>query len=440
MNRRRGLPWLLAVPVAAAAGMALATCSVDRSRYTDKVYSCDLRQTDQTQECGTDWVCHPGSQLGTFDFCAPTCDAGVDGGQHYCSPDGARLTTCDPSAPVCGPDLQCLRTSVTENAGLCLPVEVCGKDDECRDPLLHSCLSKVLADAYGAGLQPGMLNNLWCLQGDCNELSPCQAGHSCLGGLPLLAKIPPVCAPNCVRNPRSDGGVDDLCPRSFVCASKVLSSLPYRFCLPGLFGFPCENDEQCLIGTCMSMGSHTKACSIPCTTNDQCQALYHPFDATKVSVACVAGQCVTAFSPFMQLLCAPNDNRCPNDAECVETKLLADAGVPDQFDIGEALCRKECKNGVQDCKDNGTARACLNYLGWTACAPGVASPAIECDPDDADACVKGLKCLTSPLALGARHYCTVSCQSDQPCQTHPWLPTDWICRGMGADQVCGPPP
>ena len=436
MNRRRGLPWLLAVPVAVAAGMALATCTVDRGKYTEKVYACDIHEPDQTLECGTGYVCHPGTQIGTYDFCAPECTPGVDGGPQYCAPDGALLKACHPSAPSCGEGLQCLRTSVTADDGICVPVDVCGKDDECRDPLRRHCLVKVVADAYGDGLDPAMLNNLWCLQGECNPVSPCEAGYTCLGGIPFVSKVAPVCAPNCTRNPRGGEVVEELCPRSFVCASKVLSSLPYRFCLPGLFGFPCENDDQCLIGTCLPMGSHTKACSIQCTTSDQCSALYHPSDAQKAEVACVDGQCVTAFSPYMQFLCDPADNRCPADATCQKVTDLGDAGVPGVPDVGEYICWKPCPNGVADCAGNGSARACLKF-GLSICVPGVASPLIECDPDDPDACVKGLECKASPV-LGAKPYCTISCQSDAPCQNHPWLPASWRCRGTGASQVCAP--
>jgi hypothetical protein len=429
VTRRRGLPWLLALPVAAALGVALATCTVDRGRYTDRVYSCDLRQTDEAQECGSGWVCHPGTQLGTFDFCAPECTPAAT--DQYCAPDGAGLTTCHPSAPSCKEGFQCLRTSVTADDGLCLPVEVCGKDDECRDPLLHSCLSKVLADAYGAGLEAGMLNNLWCLQGDCNELSPCQAGHSCLGGLPLLQKIPPVCAPNCVRNPR-DGGVEDLCPRSFVCASTVLSSLPYRFCLPGLFGFPCERDDQCLIGTCMSMGSHTKACSVPCTTDAQCTNLYHPTDGTKTGVACLDGQCVTAFSLYLQMLCDPDDNRCANGAQCITKPQLSDAGVPAEVLPVDAVCYRSCAN-ADDCRDNGTATACIHGGGPGACVPGIPWDPIECNPNDPEACLKGLACKQPTTG---RPYCTIACQTDEECQSHPWLGPAWRCPNLGGNRLC----
>jgi hypothetical protein len=253
VTRRRSLSALLAMLAVAVAGVALATCSVDRGRYTDAVYACDIRQTDTARECGDGWACHAGSQLGTFDFCAPACAPG--GEAQYCGPDGALLETCDPSAPACGTDMQCLRTSVTANQGLCLPVDVCGRDDECRDPLRSRCLAKVLMDLYGAELQAEMVNNMWCLQGDCNDLSPCEAGHSCLGGLSLLQKIPPVCVPNCGRSGRDDGGLahNDLCPRSFVCASEVLAALPYRFCLPGLLGFPCETDDHCLVGTSLGV-------------------------------------------------------------------------------------------------------------------------------------------------------------------------------------------
>jgi hypothetical protein len=431
VNRRRGLSLLLAVVAAAAAGLALATCSVDRGQYLDRVYACDLRQIDQSQECGEGWVCHPGTQLGTFDFCAQSCQPGTDAGADFCSPDGALLASCDPQNPVCGPDLQCLRTSTTEDQGLCLPVEVCGRNDECRDPLRRSCLSKVLADAYGGGLDPARLNNLWCLQGDCNELSPCEAGHSCLGGLPLLQRMPPVCAPNCVRNPR-DGGVDDFCPASFVCASKVLSSLPYRFCLPGLFGFPCENDDQCLIGKCLAMGSHTKACSVSCTTDAQCNEFYHPTDATKAGVRCIEGQCVTAFSLYMQLLCDPADNRCPDAAQCVDKAALLDAGVPAELAPADAFCYRPCQEAA-DCRNTGATTACLAGNGAGLCVPGVPWDYIQCDPSDPDACLKGLQCLPGP---GARTYCTIPCDQDQQCQAHPWLGDAWRCPAVGANRVC----
>jgi hypothetical protein len=436
VTQGRCLTVLLVTLSAVAATTGLATCAVDRERYEDQVYACDVRATDMALECGDGWVCHPGSQLGTVDFCAPACEPGGD--QQFCGPDGALLGECDPTAPVCSADMQCLRTSVTANAGLCLPVDVCGRDDECRDPLRSHCLAKVLADLYGAGLAADKLNNMWCLQGNCNELSPCEAGYSCLGGLPMVAKIPPVCVPNCTRNPRSDGGVaeEGLCPRSFVCASEVLASLPYRFCLPGLFGFPCQTDDHCLMGTCQPMGSHGKACSVDCTADDECNRFFHPVDTAKTGVACIGGKCVTAFSVYMGLLCDPNDNRCPDGAECVKSADLVDAGVPGEVAIGEAFCRKPCGE-PGDCANSGAARACLNILGYTACVPGVASTAIECDKNDPDVCLKGLQCLPQVLAPN-KYYCTIACQDDTQCQTHPWLPETWQCRGAGANRVCAP--
>lgn len=436
MTRRGGLPWLLAVLVAAAAGLALATCSVDRAKYVNKVYACDIHEPDPTAECGAGHVCYPGSQYGTYDFCAPDCAPA--GTEQSCAAAGAPLSFCDPTAPVCGEGLQCLRTCVTANEGICAPVDVCGRDDECRDPLRRQCLAKVVGDAYGAGLPPGMLNNLWCLQGECNDLSPCEAGYTCLGGVPFVQKIAPVCAPNCVRDPR-DSGVDEFCPRSFVCATKVLPSLPYRFCLPGLYGFPCEDDDQCLVGKCRSLGSHARACTIECSTTADCTALYSPSEQPKADARCVDGQCVTAFTSYMQYLCDPTDSRCPAGASCVRaTDLATDGGIPGVPDIGEYICWKPCPNGVADCAGNGTARACLNFLEITICVPGLPTPFIECDPTDPDACLKGLECKASPLAWGARHYCTISCQGDAPCQNHPWLPTDWHCRGTAGNQVCAP--
>jgi hypothetical protein len=321
-------------------------------------------------------------------------------------------------------------------------VEVCGRDDECRDPLRRQCLSKVLADAYGAGLKPGMVSNMWCLQGNCNELSPCEAGYSCLGGLPLVKKVPAFCAPNCGRNPRADAGVDDLCPRSFVCTSRMLAALPYAFCLPGLFGFPCETDDHCLIGTCQDVGSHVKACTVPCEANSDCDKLYAPGVGETRAVSCVDGQCITAFTLSFPLLCNPADSRCAAGSTCTKMTEFADAGIPGEITVGEAFCTKECPNGAADCVGNGVATSCLRSPVGTSCVPGLGLNApvlgtiIQCDPTDADACVKGLRCL-KPDAADAPAYCTIPCQADTQCDNQPWIPVSWRCRGT-TTRMCGP--
>jgi hypothetical protein len=420
-RRRRGAlawaAWLLAL------GALAAACSVDRTPYANRVYSCDLRAPEASAECGAGWTCHPGTQLGTFDFCAPTCDPGGDA--DYCAPDGALLTPCAPSASptTCGPGLQCLRTNVTADEGLCLPVEVCSTDADCGDPLRRECLSQVLDDAYGAAVDT---SNLWCLQGSCNELSPCEAGYSCLGGLPLVQRVPPICAPNCGR--------DDLCPKSFVCASQVLSALPYEFCLPGLFGFPCQVDEHCLIGRCRDVGSHLKACTIPCSTDADCDALYKPTMGAGRTVACIAGSCVTAFSLYMPLLCDPRDNRCPADATCTLASAATDAGVPEDVIVGEAFCLKTCDR-PSDCAHSGAATSCLKIGPFSMCVPGFASTLIECNPDDPQACLAGLECRQPTLGSP---YCTIPCDSDAQCQGHPWLPAGWSCRGIAGSKLCAP--
>jgi hypothetical protein len=394
----------------AAAVLGLAACTVDRNKYAQAVYACDIKDENVADECGAGWTCYAGHQIGTSDFCAPTCTA--SDAEHYCTAAGAELAACDPSgsAYTCASGLECVRMNVVEDAGLCLPMEVCSEDADCRDPVRQKCLAGAVSQAYGGAVKT---NNLWCLQHGCSDLSPCEAGYSCMTSTLLPTKAPNICVPNC--------GHDDLCPRSFVCASKVFPSLPYRFCLLGLFAFPCRSDDECLVGSCRDIGHGGKACTVTCATDADCG----PFSSAGFPARCNGGQCTSPTSLLMPYLCDTlYPGSCPTGTECSATPAAGSTSTT-------GICTKTCATAA-DCAGVTAVPiplGCYQPPGGTKmCYPGFAG--IECAGDAS--CLEGLQCLTLPGGLGDR--CAAHCTTDGDCARNRWMSDSWRCR-LG---VCSP--
>jgi hypothetical protein len=203
--------------------------------------------------------------------------------------------------------------------------------------------------------------------------------------------------------------------RSFLCSSAAFESLPSRFCVLGLFGFPCQTDDNCLVGTCQDVLKDIKACSVPCATNTDCA----PFGSKQFAVHCVNGQCLSTTSLLMRLLCDTSyPSLCPAGTECLTTETGS---------VG--FCSKRC-TAAADCAGLAAGRlgyGCLRAAGAAEglCYPGFSG--VECS-GNAD-CLEGLEC---DPALG--NHCTPQCQSDAECQQNRWMDSTWRCQAS----VCTP--
>ena len=187
-----------------------------------------------------------------------------------CVHGNAELRGCDPTiAGSCGATLGCLRTNVTTDEGVCMTMQPCTTDDELhrrgpldlREHLPERALQPPTATTHS--------DHLYCLQRGCKEGgSACSPGQSCLPYLVDKAAHPPdICVPNC--------GSDYSCPPNHFCFQEISGPGSPRICLPGLLGFLCQTDIDCMVGTCMNDGVDEplalNLCTVPCESNADCE-------------------------------------------------------------------------------------------------------------------------------------------------------------------------
>ena len=438
----------LALSVVATCGVGAGTigCAVDEDAFQARVFTCDTAARDPL--CGTDregqpMTCFPASQLDGTDFCTQSCgeqpmtfaaDATVcvQGGAKlaFCSPDD--ITT--PNGPCGRSDLGCLRTDVTADEGVCVTMEPCSRDAECPNPVRSTCAATFLNDLYAKIPDPPPddlywhSDHLYCLQRDCVKGgSSCGPGQSCLPLLVTAAAHPPdICVPNC--------DAKDRCPPNHFCFSKLSGAGSPHICLPGLLGFLCESDIDCMVGKCVSDDEPDEAlrlnlCSVPCGSDDDCKR----FDSDQGKFVCQRdrGQCSTPD--------AYRGARCYDDADCTR-----DEGTTCVFSSKPTLssdqgtCSRLCPGGTGPCAPRGGfGHICLPFTvgrdgsSKPGCYPGYFG--LPCTADDQ--CVgENVKCKgatdTSPK------FCTALCQTDADCDANRWTAGQSFC--LGASSICVP--
>ncbi len=429
---------MLALTALACAALVTG-CEVDEAAFQARVFACDTAARDP--RCGTDrngqpMTCFPASQLDGTDFCTPSCGEPMsldDGAQ--CVQGGAKLASCDPTAPIdpateigpCGrSDLGCLRTDVVPtdgvpDEGVCVTMQPCTTDSDCPNPVRSTCAATFLNQLYAKN--PDLhSDHLYCLQRDCVAGgSNCGAGQSCLPKLVAAAAHPPdICVPNCDSH--------DRCPPNHFCFRKLSGSGSPPICLPGLLGFLCESDIDCIVGKCVSDEEPDEAlrlnlCSVPCGNDDDCEK----FDSDQGKFVCQdRGQCA---SPD-----AYRGARCYDDADCTR-----DEGTRCVFSRAPSLptdqgtCSRLCADDGSCTPRGGFGHVCLAFTvsrdgsSMPGCYPGYFG--LPCGGDAN--CVGDMLCRaagTSPTI------CTAVCQTDADCDANRWTAGQSFCTSS----ICVP--
>ena len=110
--------------------------------FYEKIYSCDNNARGDTcrhHRQGQPMTCFAASQLGGDDFCAEACDpavASADPTHFKCLSSGALLRVCHPQGGApwgCPPGLECYRTDVLADEGLCVQMHVCTENSDCGE-------------------------------------------------------------------------------------------------------------------------------------------------------------------------------------------------------------------------------------------------------------------------------------------------------------------
>jgi len=418
----------LALGVAFALSFSVACKAQDG--VLDAIFECNPEAGDA--QCGTDengepMTCYVGSaQLGGQAFCTKRCDPTrkTDPGSH-CTSSGALLATCQPNQNdvPCQSPLNCYRTDVFVDEGLCLLVPICPSSAEGSDVLddrqcgiSHpECAGDLLRTAASESSLQGLVqtSNLHCVR-NCRNFACASEGlpevcpsdfYTIDFGLPIS------CASPCDRF---------SCPPNFSCAASAGPGSP-PLCLPGMPGVRCTNDDDCLVGVCLDTGAGFSQCTLPlpCDSDDDCLAL-----GTNPSFLCAEGlpgggrYCVSPI-PFHGENCQTSDEcsaelRCGSEA-CPPrfcSKFSVYQVAPERGD-----CRFDCDPAVGCPAFGGLPHACLED---GSCHPGTFGVPCKSSAD----CVSKLSCRTLPPDDQSRtdgSICTAGCDADADCLDSPWL-------------------
>jgi hypothetical protein len=366
------------IPGEAGAGGSAGRANTDRGSGGETLAPPEPCEP-QTNECGPsksgkEQVCFKASALAGKDFCAEACDptqptADAD---HVCVDSGALLRRCHPNSYVpsggagelrlsdaeaaadCPPGLNCYRTSLTEDEGLCINMPVCASDDDCDGLNQDTCASSLLGGIVAAKLGVLKLDHLNCVTRYCVRYNTaCGPGQGCLGE-EYSTDIADICTPRC------DG--DQHCPPNYSCARRTSGPQAVNLCIPGVPGFRCVN-QNCVAGACEASGAGFSVCTTSCDGDpNRCAALNTATD----QFVCVEHDgekhCVTP-RPFHGANCTDDDG-C--DAGRNEFCSFYDRV---SFDGRRGECRVPCEPDLTCEPQGGLPHVCL-AAGKGGCFPG----------------------------------------------------------------------
>ncbi len=340
--------------------LVLGACRVDGGYLDDERFDCA-----GPSDCGSGWGCVQASPYAS-DFCAPDCSelSGCDGictvqsdGRALCL-RGCRLLADGTTSPCQSEDFECVRSSAETDEGICYPVETCRGSDECADGEI--CLSELV------GLSPS---------------DPDSAGYYCVpqpdevGACPSRSQ-PVTLGPGADLCLATCDPPDTRCPPGFGCLlQSAVFSEDEVLCFPGLYGVPCDDDTNCIFGTCLDAGGAGKQCSLSCD-----------------EAARLVGGCGNLFSLGTVI-----------DALSLECDPTANGGA------GGGLC------------------VVHSDVGFICTTP----------ESDAYRCAEGLDCRTFPTTDGEVRFCTRDCRIDQQCND-PGSDSNYCLLGVGDGGICFP--
>jgi hypothetical protein len=237
----------------------------------------------------------------------------------------------------------------------------------------------------------------------------------CLSTAFGYAGLPAVCVPGCGSKP---------CPPNFYCL-KDAGPAYQPVCAPGLPGFRCARDEDCIFGYCVDTGEGFSLCAVDCTSEADC-ATFYPIRGHSL---CLDGSSEGENPPrrhclnhgaFAGLLCASEDH-CPDGEVCADYNPY-DPTQPRPN--GNLECRRTCDENTPCSPLAGIPFSCLLDVGQ--CYPG--DIAIPCTRDDE--CMGDLRCECisgcDPPET-SRKICTRRCETDAPdCQAYSLV--DMVCH------------
>jgi hypothetical protein len=425
---------LVAVVLLGTAGAL--SCKVDTAAFQARLFACDTGANDPL--CGKDangnpMTCFAARPIGGTDFCTESCGdtpMSLPDENAVCVQGGAKLKACDPTtdtpqAPAPGPcgnaQLGCLRTNVIPSAGVadegvCVTEHPCLVDKDCRDTVKSTCAATFLQKLYaGAPAEKLHADHLYCLQQGCEKgNSSCSPGEACLPNfIPPAANPPDICVPYC--------GSNDECPPNFFCYRKNSGPANPPICIPGLLGFVCSSDVDCLMGTCVNdndpdPGHGLSLCTSSCGRDEDCEI----YDSLQGRFVCSAdNRCITPE--------AYRGASCNTTADCsrdIGTICVWPPGTTDATS-SQGTCLRPCNADRTCAPRGGIGQGCLPFVDATLAIRPVCYPGyFETPCRDQSACaVKELQC------PGELSICTIVCTNDADCFGNRWTAGQAYCAG-----------
>ena len=396
-----------------AFGGVVVSCTVDDT-LDDRLWRCnaDAASTDCGTKDGRPMACWQG-------YCMSSCDPNepVPNGK-ICLEDGVLLDTCSPLEDACPGDLNCYRTDLLNDDGVCVPFRTCDSHDDCSQGIRDNCAGLVLKEYIGEDVS-FFSDHFQCVAKRCGAgMMDCPAGERCLDETYRVAgRYPDICLPSCEH--------DEACMPNFACMQSEAAPGADPICVPGVPGVRCTSDLDCLVGKCADLRVGFGICTIECDDDDDCTIL----EREPLYFVC-AGEgdgpkyCVNP-TPFGGANCNIDDPHCPEETpDCL---LYSPWGVAQS---GE--CRRPCDGNGRCSPRGGLGHVCLGEDGEGGCYPGVFG--IPCK--DHDECVKPLRCL--PVTPDGReivvsdHICSFECDQDSDCHAK----NETGGTGYCAERVC----
>jgi len=418
---------LLAVLVVAG-----TACKAKEDQFYATIYPCTTDAECGTSRSGAPMFCFTGRLDDvTHGFCAEHCDPNVQPADKsracVALNMGTLLWRCHPDPKAddradCPRGLNCYRTSLFDTQGVCMDVPVCSRNEPCTDAYYATCPAD---SAPKTGIIGALaLDHVNCVHHGCRantDNSSCRNGEGCLGDV-FGSDVADICVPQCDSNLQ--------CPPNYACLRATSGPDAPTLCNPSaVIGNRCV-PGSCFVGTCDDSGAGFSVCSLPCSTDKNCEV----FNSQGFSYLCAdgpgGGHCVTT-PPF-------HGANCLFDADCSsalgEACFFRDANGP--TDPGGAMgeCRLPCKpDGTCDPR-GGVAHTCLGASG--GCFPGELG--VPCTV--ASECLNGLTCMDVPIdpadadaGVQTTRICTVPCDVD----AGDVAAADAYCDGMASIQNAG---
>lgn len=414
--------------------LSTSACVLDDGWFYQTVFPCDHH--DQGDVCGKaadggPMFCLDSSPFNGHDFCVEACDPAVPPADSRltCLSSGALVQKCNPDLTVkgavgCPKALSCYRTDLLLNDGVCLKMDLCAQDTDCKDTARPVCAATILKNL---SKQSWKFDHLQCVQPTCKSSgTDCPIGFACPADFfETGMEIPDVCSPVC------DGA--GHCPPNMNCArNKVSAPGAPDICVPGFPGTRCAADQDCVIGTCVQTTVGFGVCLF--TGADECasDAACGEFNVLGFQYACadtMSGRHCVATSPFHGSNCQ-YDTDCAPDLHCY---------FASPFELGptHGECRLACGAGGECPTRSGIPHTCLAN-GDGGCYPGEFG--LPCHASSE--CISTLSCLAvtqdDRAVVQSDGICTIACQSDQDCRTNKWINNGGFCEG-GVCRLSGSP-